>query len=201
MVNKAKQYKRKTYLIQKVFQTKFILIFLLLLIIGSIISGVILYSRANIHLGYNYGKAHSKLKETGEILQPALFISYGISILLVGIATIFLTIFISHKVAGPLYRFERSAEEIGKGNLRVVTKIRESDQAKGLADAFSRMTKDLREKVLEIDSDSQNINRIVEELNRMISQEPPDVAKIQERIGHLEQMSKELRQSLQYFKL
>ncbi|MBN2372336.1 methyl-accepting chemotaxis protein [bacterium] len=201
MTKKTNQYKRKKYLIQKVFQAKFIVIFLLLLILGSIISGVILYSKTNTYLGYDYGKAHSKIKETGDILRPVLFISYGISIVLIGIATIFLTIFISHKVAGPLYRFERSAEEIGKGNLRLVTKIRDSDQAKGLADAFSRMTKDLREKILEIDSNSQNINRVIEEIKWMISQETLDVADIQKKIGDLDQMSKVLRQSLQYFKL
>ena len=192
---------RKTYLIQRVFQAKFIIIFLLLLILGSVISGLILYSKANTHLGYHYGMAHIKLEKTGEILQPALFLSYGISIVLIGIATIILTIYISHKVAGPLYRFERSAKEIGKGNLTLVTRIRESDQAKGLADAFSQMTMDLRAKLLEIDSDSKELNSIIDELNKMVEQKSLDVKEIQNKFGSLKNLSNRLRQSLQYFKL
>jgi nitrogen fixation/metabolism regulation signal transduction histidine kinase len=184
-----------------VFQAKFIFAFLLLVIIGSIISGIILYTKANTYLGYEYGKAHIKLEKTGEILQPALFISYGIGVVLIGFATIILTIFISHKIAGPLYRFERSAEEIGKGNLTLVTQLRESDQAKDLANAFSRMTKDLRKKLLEIDTRTKELNQIVDELNTVVQGKSPNIKEIQDKFKNLKQMSNSLLQSLQFFKL
>lgn len=201
MTERKQHYKRKTYLIQKMFQTKFIILFLLLVIIGSLISGLILYFRANMQLGHSYGMAHVKLTETGEILKPALFISFGISIVLIGIATILLTIYISHKIAGPLYRFEKSSEEIGNGDLTLVTKVRESDQIKGLADAFSRMTMNLREKLLEIDSGVKDLSSIVEDFNMMAQQEKPDLEAIKRKFCTLEQKTEELRRSLQYFKL
>ncbi len=201
MTENKPKYKRKTYFIQKMFQTKFIFLFLSLVILGSIISGIILYLRANLYLNYQYGMAHIQLQKTGEILRPALFISYGISIVLIGIATVVLTLFVSHKVAGPLYRFERSAEEVGKGNLTLITRIRESDQAKGLADAFSRMTMDLRTKLQEIDLRSTELNRMIEDINKIMEQKRPNLDKIKEKFKELEQRSKELCQSLQYFKL
>lgn len=201
MTNQKPRYRRKTYFIQRMFQAKFIFAFLLLVIIGSIISGIIFYLKANTYLGYHYGMAHLKLEKTGEILQPALFISYGIGVVLIGFATIILTIFISHKIAGPLYRFERSAEEIGKGNLTLVTQLRESDQAKDLANAFSRMTNDLRKKLVEIDSCSKEINQIVEDLNKGIQEKSPNIKQMQEQFKNLKQMSNSLRQSLQFFKL
>ena len=201
MTNQKPPYRRKTYFIQKVFQAKFILAFLLLVIIGSIISGIILYTKANTYLGYEYGRAHIKLEKTGEILQPALFISYGIGVVLIGFATIILTIFISHKIAGPLYRFERSAEEIGKGNLTLVTQLRESDQAKDLANAFSRMTSDLRKKLLEIDSSTKEIDQIAEDLNAVIQDKSPNMKEIKEKLNNLKQMSNSLVQTLKFFKL
>ena len=201
MPNQKPRYRRKTYFIQKMLQAKFILVFLLLVIIGSIVSGIIFYIKANTYLGYSYGMAHLKLKQTGEILQPALFISYGIGVVLIGIATIILTIIISHKVAGPLYRFQRSAEEIGKGNLTLDTRIRESDQAKDLADAFSHMTSELRKKLIEIDTQSKEVKQSVDELNIMIQDKSPNLKEIQKRFEILKQTSNTLRQSLQYFKL
>ncbi|MGA1865753.1 MAG: hypothetical protein ACMUHX_11915 [bacterium] len=201
MTNQKPRYRRKTYFIQKVFQAKFILAFLLLVVIGSIVSGIILYTKANTYLGYEYGRAHIKLEKTGEILQPALFISYGIGVVLIGFATIILTIFISHKIAGPLYRFERSAEEIGKGNLTLVTQLRESDQAKDLASAFSRMTSDLRKKLLEIDSSSKEIDQIAEDLNSVIHDKSPDIKEIRDKLNNLKQMSNSLVQTLKFFKL
>ncbi len=201
MTDQKPRYRRKTYFIQKMFQAKFIFAFLLLVIIGSIISGIIFYLKANTYLGYHYGMAHIKIEKTGEILQPALFISYGIGVVLIGFATIILTIFISHKIAGPLYRFERSAEEIGKGNLTLVTQLRESDQAKDLANAFSRMTNDLRKKLIEIDTWSKDLNQIVDELNTLIQGKSPNIKEIQDKFNNLKQMANSLRQALQYFKL
>jgi len=201
MTRQKSRYRRKTYLIQKMLQAKFIIAFLLLVIIGSIISGIIFYLKANTYLGYHYGMAHLKIEKTGEILQPALLISYGIGVVLIGIATIILTIIISHKVAGPLYRFERSAEEIGKGNLTLETRVREKDQAKEVADALSRMTIELRKKLIEIDSHSKDIKYAVDELNSMVWEKTPNIAGIQEKFQNLKQMSDTLRQSLQYFKL
>ena len=195
------RYRRKTYFIQKMFQAKFIFAFLLLVIIGSIISGIIFYLKANTYLGYHYGMAHIKIEKTGEILQPAIFISYGIGVILIGFATIILTIFISHKIAGPLYRFERSAEEIGKGNLTLVTQLRESDQAKDLANAFSRMTNDLRKKLIEIDTWSKELNLIVDDLNTLIQGKSPNINEIKDKFNSLKQMTNSLSQALQYFKL
>ena len=201
MTRQKAPYRRKTYVIQKMLQAKFIIAFLLLVIIGSIISGIIFYLKANTYLGYHYGMAHLKLEKTGEILQPALLISYGIGVVLIGIATVILTIIISHKIAGPLYRFERSAEEIGKGNLTLETRVREKDQAKDLADALSRMTTELRKKLLEIDLHSKDIKYAVDELNSMVWEKSPNISGIQEKFQNLKQMSDTLRQSLQYFKL
>ncbi|MGA1843580.1 MAG: hypothetical protein ACMUIS_03350 [bacterium] len=194
-------YRRKRFYIQRMFQAKFILAFLLLVIIGSIISGIIFYTKANTYLGYHYGMAHLKLKKTGEILQPALFISYGIGVVLIGIATIFLTIFISHKVAGPLYRFERSAEEIGKGNLTLVTRIRGTDQARDLADALSRMTSELRSKLLEIDTNAKRLHHVVETMGSLMERTPSDMIEIKMEFEELKQVTQNLNQAVQYFKL
>jgi len=195
------RYRRKRFYIQRMFQAKFILAFLMLVIIGSIISGIIFYTKANTYLGYQYGMAHLKLQKTGEILQPALFVSYGIGIVLIGIATIFLTIFISHKVAGPLYRFERSAEEIGKGNLTLVTRIRETDQAKDLADALSRMTNELRTKLLDIDSNAKEILRVVETMSSLMERKPSSMIEFKEEFEQLKQVTQNLSQAVQFFKL
>lgn len=198
--NNAK-YRRKKHFIQKMFQLKFIILFLLLLILGSIISGMILYMGANRNLGYEYSRAHIKIDETGDILRPAIFVSYGISIIIIGIATVLLTLYISHKVAGPLYRFEKSADEIGRGNLTLITRIRGSDQAKGLADAFSRMTMELRKKVQDIDGCTLELNKIIEDLNNALEQKKPDFNEVKIKAKELEGRSQDLRKYLQYFKL
>ncbi|MBU3758346.1 MAG: hypothetical protein FGM27_00225 [Candidatus Omnitrophica bacterium] len=47
------------------------------------------------------------------------------------------SIFISHKVAGPFYRFCRSLEDVQKGDLRARMQLRKFDEGQGLAKTFN----------------------------------------------------------------
>jgi len=60
--------------------------------------------------------------------------------------------FISHKIAGPLYRFEQSCAEIGRGNLALKVGLRKFDSLSDLREAFNGMTGNLNEKIKKIDA-------------------------------------------------
>jgi methyl-accepting chemotaxis protein len=53
-------------------------------------------------------------------------------------------IFISHKIAGPMYRIEQSAAAIRNGDLRVSFQIRKSDEMKDTASALEEMVDSLK---------------------------------------------------------
>ena len=48
------------------------------------------------------------------------------------------SIYLSHKIAGPLYRFHSTLEQIGNGDVRVRIKLRKEDEAKILANKFNQ---------------------------------------------------------------
>lgn len=48
-----------------------------------------------------------------------------------------LSVFISHKVAGPFYRFHTTFDEILKGNMRTRIHLRKADECKSLAGRFN----------------------------------------------------------------
>ena len=54
-----------------------------------------------------------------------------------------LSIFVSHRIAGPVYRFERSAKVIAEGDLSLRIRLRKGDELQELADAFNQMTESL----------------------------------------------------------
>ncbi|MFN3395547.1 MAG: HAMP domain-containing protein [Thermodesulfovibrionales bacterium] len=61
-----------------------------------------------------------------------------------------MSLFLSHRIAGPLYRFEISIEEIIKGNLSFRIKLRKKDEAKELAEAMNRMIETLSSYISQI---------------------------------------------------
>ena len=77
-------------------------------------------------------------------------------------------LFISHKIAGPLYKFEMIARQIGSGNLQVNTNLRRLDQLKDLSIAFNDMTTGLREKIIAVKNSAKqvedNLDNVVDEL-------------------------------------
>lgn len=53
------------------------------------------------------------------------------------------SIYISHKIAGPLYRFHAILQEIEKGNLRTRVSLRKFDEARPLAMVFNHVLENL----------------------------------------------------------
>lgn len=53
------------------------------------------------------------------------------------------SIYLSHKIAGPLYRFQISLEELEKGNMTVRIQLRESDEAHFLGSQFNQTVQNL----------------------------------------------------------
>ncbi|MDO8525211.1 MAG: hypothetical protein Q7S07_01840, partial [Candidatus Omnitrophota bacterium] len=56
------------------------------------------------------------------------------------IATVFITLLTSHKIAGPLYRIEKDIDDLASGNLMQEFNLRQGDEIKPIAEALDSMT-------------------------------------------------------------
>lgn len=74
------------------------------------------------------GRAHTRLIYLAGPL--ILLISWG-------------TVFLSHQIAGPLYRFHRVLEELAAKDLRTRVHLRKHDEAKKLAQGFNKTVSEL----------------------------------------------------------
>jgi methyl-accepting chemotaxis protein len=97
---------------------------------------------------------HGALKSVNRSLAPKIAIL---------VAIIFIAgIIISHRIAGPMYRFERSAEAIRSGDLRVNFNVRKTDEMRDTAGTLEGMVEALRadiEKMKKL-ADQGDINQI-----------------------------------------
>ena len=57
------------------------------------------------------------------------------------------SIYLSHKVAGPLVRVENAVRDIARGNFQVRVKIRKRDELKGLVQAINEVTESVEQMV------------------------------------------------------
>ena len=56
------------------------------------------------------------------------------------LSVVALTLFVSHKISGPLYRLTKEIEKIKEGDLKANFTTRKNDQLKGLSVAFAEMS-------------------------------------------------------------
>lgn len=92
----------------------------------------------------DYLRSFSSNKEFRRNLLNSLLWVFGIGVMLVIIQVVLLTIFFSHKVAGPVYRFEKVCHNIIDGNYTDQIQLRRGDEMKNLAVLFNealRMTR------------------------------------------------------------
>ena len=120
------------------------------------------------------------------ILHDSVWPAFPIALLLI----LLHSVFFSHRIAGPLYRFRNVFKAIGQGDLMVQTKIRNHDYLQQEADGLEEMVGELRSKLAEIKTDCHTLHDVVAELKLALQRnslkEATDVtARVEERADRL----------------
>lgn len=149
--------KRRQYFIQKEFQFKFILKFCLVLFVGIIVSTGLLFLLSKDTLTSSFDQSRLVIKKTAFAILPSVFLSNLITLALITLAAIVVTLLVSHKLAGPLFRFQKELNQIAAGNLTQAIKLREKDQITAMAQSLDQMRVSLQEKVVAIKEDVEKI--------------------------------------------
>jgi len=139
--------RRRNYFINKRFQSSFIIKFCALVIIGSLISAALIYAMSRATVTTTFENSRLAIKSTADYILPAVLLASAIVIVVIGVATIIVTLFTSHKIAGPLYRIEKDTEQAASGDLTMKFAIREGDQMRPLAAQFRTMVAAMRERI------------------------------------------------------
>ncbi len=179
--------RRRNYYIKKEFQRNFILKFCILVLIGSAISGVIIYGMSKTTVTTSFENLRLVIRSTADYILPAVFLSSIIVIVIIGIATVFITLFTSHRIAGPLYRIEKDVREIASGNLRQEFNLRNKDELKPIAEALNMTVHFLKDEITAV-------KKIIAELEVAAESPGSDAPqKIREKIKALKQEIEKLK--------
>lgn len=150
-------FRRRQYFVKKGFQSGFILKFCLLVLAGIIISTGLLLIFSQGTLTSTFQNSRLVIQNTALAILPAMLLTNLITLALITLATIFVVLFISHKIAGPLFRFEKELKIISEGDLSRDIRLRKKDQITDIAKSLNQMTASLREKLLHIQTDLENL--------------------------------------------
>ena len=128
---------RKNYLIKKRFQLNFLLKFVILLLIESfLITGLLMYV-SNDTITTGYLNSTLRIEKTPDFFFVSFVLIILITVVGIGMAAMSIFILLSHRIAGPLYRFEKALKEVEDGNLRARVDLRKTDELVTLKEAMN----------------------------------------------------------------
>ena len=129
---------RKNYFIKKSFQTKFAIGFVVLLLVEALFIAGLFMHMSGETLTTGYAGPHFVIERTSSFFVTG----FAIIVLVVGTAMAFagsiIFVLLSHRIAGPLYRFEETLSEMAGGNVAGRVKLRKADQLKEMQVAFNK---------------------------------------------------------------
>jgi HAMP domain-containing protein len=95
----------------------------------------------------DYLRTFSRNEKYRRALVTALMWVFGTGLFIVIVQIVLLTIFVSHKVAGPVYRLEKTCHELIEGDYTEKIALRKGDEMQNLARLFNEAIRLTRERM------------------------------------------------------
>lgn len=151
-------FKRRNYFINKELQGKYIFKYFLLVALGSILFSLIFSFFSSNTLSIVYDNYHLKIGSTPGILLTKILSTQWFFIVIGGGVTIVFTLILTHRIAGPFYRFEKTLDAMNKKELSPIIVLRKKDEGKELAEKINGFN-------MMLSSDLNQMMRNAEEIN------------------------------------
>lgn len=152
-------------MIEKRFELKFLLKYIVSIIAGFAIIIAALYlvlPRADV---MHYHEAISSLIKTSDALVK-IFITAGlIEFVFIIFVISFISILASHKIAGPIFRLEKTLENFADGDVTKTVHFRNYDPLRNVANTFNNSLKEFTQMLRAIEQANNNMNKAREKLD------------------------------------
>lgn len=171
-MNNKPTFRRRHYYIDKKFQSVFAVKFLVIVAAAAMaFLALFLYnSQGTITAGYTGSEV--KLLQTGAFFLPTLLLSTSVIIIVSGAVGLIVMILFSHRIAGPLFRFEKILGELYNGDLTLRFTLRDKDQFKELAERINGLSETMDQKIGHIKTQAAEISRLNTELHMLAASHP-----------------------------
>jgi len=188
-------YKRKNYFIDKKFQSKFIMRFSALVLIGGMLTIAFIYLLGTQSKTVAIQNSRVIAKTTADFILPLLIQTVIAVTIIVGITAGILTLLFSHKISGPLYRFKKIMEALEQGDFSSELHIRSADQFHTLADRINGMIRNTKQRVSGIKNHVVSLRQQLDSLTENDFSENKRAA-----LTELKKIADELDKVVRYFK-
>jgi|Deesub1362B_J571_1020462.scaffolds.fasta_scaffold00082_50 methyl-accepting chemotaxis protein len=187
-----KKWRRRNYFIKKDLQGRYMFIFFVVIIAGIITFAIVFGLLSSDALTILYEQSKVRVDDTPVALLKQLIKAHWLVLISVGVAVVIFSMFLTHRVAGPIYRFERTVDDLIEGNLNFRVRIRKKDEGKELADKFNNLITTYADVLNETKELSDKIEKALGEALKTPQRD--------ELLKEVMEVNRHLREKLEFFK-
>ncbi|MEA1969533.1 MAG: methyl-accepting chemotaxis protein [Thermodesulfobacteriota bacterium] len=158
-------FKRRNFFIKKDFQGKYIFNSFLLVAFGSVLFALIFSFFSSNTLSIVYDNYHLQLGTTPGILLNKIFSAQWLFIVLGGFTVIGITLLLTHRIAGPFFRFEKTLDSMNKKDFTQQIYLRTKDEGKELAQKINLFNNEISSDIAKIKLNAEDINLYCKKIN------------------------------------
>lgn len=149
MTRKGKKHikrKKLNLAVKREFQMWLLVRIVGVVIVSTMVAVLILYIFSRQQISSSFYTAHIQIRRVSDLLFPVMAAGAFVSLL----SGVILALFLPQKLAGPIYRIQKSLEVIREGDLTEHIVLRKNDPFSDLADSVNETAAGLRAKIKEI---------------------------------------------------
>ncbi len=186
-------WRRRNYLINKEFQFRYIARIVFGMIVMALVLGFTVYFTTWARIMdefYTIPRIASQYAALfGSVTQLM-----GVFLLVFLVLAVVWSVFASHSIAGPIYRFEKTLQAVAEGDLTLRVGLRKTDEFKHMADTLNQMVGELRtslasdsELIRELALISERLNTGGDKEGRLPAAVIKDLEKLKATVSHLQE--------------
>lgn len=196
---KREGYKRKQYIVAPGFQFRYVGLILLLMFLTAALCSYVVYYTSMINLGEKLANVYPQ----GRLVSIVKIVNFRIlvSVLLISPLVAVIGIFLSHRIAGPIYRMEKFLADLAGGNLGSRLTLREKDELTPLANGINFVIDNLREAVTKEKAHAKAIVENAALLKAALDSKESDPSRAKEVAGKIVREVDGLSKDLEKYRL
>ena len=124
---------RKKFMVERGFQIRFMAVIIIAMVLIAVVTGLSIYTavmQTLVNQFHGESLAVIKYAITSKIFVRSLLLIFAIAVI---------SVFISHRIAGPIYKFERILEALAAGEKVHEITLRKHDEFYRLAQAINEL--------------------------------------------------------------
>lgn len=162
MTQARKPYKRRIYILKDTAQPRYIFTYFVIFCMGVFLFSIVFSLLSMETTSIVYENQYFNVGRTPAVLLTDLFGSGWVIVALGGILLFMVTVFLTHRISGPLYRLNASIKAMADGDFSFRVILRKKDDAKELAESLNRLSDGLSQKITNMRAISDQLSAAID---------------------------------------